>query len=282
MKAWLNSLMNAGYTCNVDVLSATAKEDFQIPATSFKSLENIGVCIVQDDSILDDLLDLSKSAALYERMRNAIQRGDHALMWEISEDSDYDVNREDKGGLGRVALHTAVQKNDQEALKILLSLSGVEVNKRTAKGMTPALLAAERGKAEALEVLLGDDRVNAEACDDEDQPLEDIINTSKNITNDLVRNKTRSVLEQFRTRQKQPSEGGKVAIVIGNSIYRNRMSNLEGAKRDLEEASAILESVDYKVHKVENSENILDDIEAIMKEIPDNSISHLHFHYLGR
>ena len=204
------------------------------------------------------------------------------MMWEISEDSDYDVNREDKGGLGRVALHTAVQKNDQEALKILLSLSRVEVNKRTAKGMTPALLAAERGKAEALEVLLGDDRVNAEACEDEDQPLEDIINTSKNITNDLVRNKTRSVLEQFRTRQKQPSEGGKVAIVIGNSIYRNRMSNLEGAKRDLEEASAILESVEYNVHKVENSENILDDIEAIMKEIPDDSISHLHFHYLGK
>ena len=76
------------------------------------------------------------------------------MMWEISEDSDYDVNREDKGGLGRAALHTAVQKNDQEALKILLSFSGVEVNKRTAKGMTPALLAAERGKAEALEVLL--------------------------------------------------------------------------------------------------------------------------------
>ena len=57
---------------------------------------------------------MSKSEALYERMRSAIQRGDHALMWEISEDSDYDVNREDKGGLGRVALHTAVQKNDQE------------------------------------------------------------------------------------------------------------------------------------------------------------------------
>ena len=55
---------------------------------------------------------MSKSEALYERMRNAIQRGDHALMWEISEDSDYDVNREDKAGLGRVALHTAVQKND--------------------------------------------------------------------------------------------------------------------------------------------------------------------------
>ena len=69
---------------------------------------------------------------------------------------------------------------------------------------------------------------------------------------------------------------------MGNSIYRNRMSNLEGAKRDLEEASAILESAEYKVHKVENSENILDDIEAIMKEIPDDSISHLHFHYLGK
>ena len=36
------------------------------------------------------------------------------------------------------------------------------------------------------------------------------------------------------------------------------------------------------MHKVENSENILDDIEAIMKEIPDDSISHLHFHYLGK
>ena len=232
---------------------------------------------------------MSNSEALYERMRKAIQGEDHTLMWEISKDRKYDVNREDKEGLGRVALHTAVQKNDLEALKILLSLSGVEVNKRTAKGMTPALLAAERGKAEALEILLDDNRVNADACDREDQPLEDIINTSKHITNDLVRNKTRNVLEQFRARQKQPSEGGKVAkrfgkvaIVIGNSIYKNGMSNLEGAKRDLEEVSAILKSQNYLVHKIENSENIPVDIETIMENIPDGSISHLHFHYLGK
>ena len=225
---------------------------------------------------------MSRSEDLYEKMRKAIQKGDHALMQEISEDTDYDVNMVDKSGLGRVGLHTAAQRNDQEAVRILLSLRGVDPNKRTSKqGLTPALLAADRGKAEALEVLLDDDRVDADACDREDQSLEEVVNTSRNITTDFERNKTKSVVEQFRRRQNQPSEGGKVAIVIGNSVYKNEMSDLEGARRDLDDASAILERVKYKVYKVENSENILDDIEEIMKRIPDSSITHLHLHYLG-
>ena len=204
-------------------------------------------------------------------------------MREISEDTDYDVNRVDEDGYGRVGLHTAAQRNDQEAVRILLSLPGVDPNKRTSKqGLTPALLAADRGKAEALEVLLDDDRVDADACDREDQSLEEVVNTSRNITTDFERNKTRSVVEQFRRRQNQPSEGGKVAIVIGNSLYKNDMSNLEGAKRDLDYISAILERVKYTVYKVENSENILNDIEEIMRGIPDSSITHLHLHYLGK
>ena len=224
---------------------------------------------------------MSRAQDLYEKMRIAIQRGNHALMREISEDTDYDVNRVDKEGQGRVALHTAAQRNDQEAVRILLSLPGVEPNMPTKTGLTPVMWAAKNGKAEALESLLDDERVDGDKCDEEDQSLEEMINTSPRITDDFKRNKTRSVVEQFRRRQNQPSEGGKVAIVIGNSIYKNDMSDLEGAKRDLDDTSAILERVKYKVHKVENSENILDDIEEIMKKIPDSSITHLHLHYLG-
>ena len=224
---------------------------------------------------------MSRAQDLYEKMRKAIQRGNHALMREISEDTDYDVNRVDTKGQGRVALHTAAQRNDQEAVRILLSLPGVDPNKRTTTGLTPVMWAAKNGKAEALESLLDDERVDGDECDEEDRSLEEMINTSPLITTDFERNKTRSVVEQFRRRQNQPSEGGKVAIVIGNSIYKNDMSDLEGAKRDLDDTSAILERVKYKVHKVENSENILDDIEEIMKKIPDSSITHLHLHYLG-
>ena len=224
---------------------------------------------------------MSRSEDLYEKMRKAIQKGDHALMQEISEDIDYGVNMVDKSGQGRVGLHTAAQRNDQEAVRILLGLPGVDPNKRTTTGLTPVMWAAKNGKAEALESLLDDERVYGDECDEEDQSLEEMIKTSPRITTDFERNKTKSVVEQFRRRQNQPSEGGKVAIVIGNSIYKNDMSDLEGAKRDLDDTSAILERVKYKVYKVENSENILDDIEEIMKKIPDSSITHLHLHYLG-
>ena len=224
---------------------------------------------------------MSSAEDLYEKMRKAIQKGDHDLMWEISEEANYEVNREDRKGLGRVALHTAAQREDQKAVRILLSLPGVDPSKRTKEGLTPVLLAAENGKAEALEALLDDQRVDADECDDKDQTLEEIIATSRFITNELSRNKTRSVLDRFRTRQKQHSEGGKMAIIIGNSIYKNGMSHLEGAKRDLDEVSAIMEKVQYKVHKVENSEDILADIETVMEGVPDSSITHLHLHYTG-
>ena len=224
---------------------------------------------------------MSRSEDLYEKMRKAIQKGDHALMQEISEDTDYDVNMVNKSGLGRVGLHTAAQRNDQEAVRILLGLPGVDPNKRTKTGLTPVMWAAKNGKAEALESLLEDERVDGDECDEEDQSLEEMINTSPRITTEFERNKTKSAVEQFRRRQNQPAEGGKVAIVIGNSVYKNEMSELEGAKRDLDDASAVLERVKYKVYKVENSENILDDIEEIMKRIPDSSITHLHLHYLG-
>ena len=69
--------------------------------------------------------------------------------------------------------------------------------------------------------------------------------------------------------------------MIGNSVYGAGFSNLEGAKRDLEDASMILEEAQYKVFKVENSKNILDDVENIFKGMSDSSITHLHFHYLG-
>ena len=60
--------MHTGSTCNVDALSATAKEDFQLPATSFKSLENIGICIVNDQYKGDDVLPIGTSAKNLHRM----------------------------------------------------------------------------------------------------------------------------------------------------------------------------------------------------------------------
>ena len=224
---------------------------------------------------------MSSAEDLYEKMRKAIQKGDHDLMWEISEEANYEVNREDKKALGRVALHTAAQRDDQEAVRILLSLPGVDPSRRTKEGLTPVMLASKNGKAEALGALLEDQRVDADECDQEDQVLEEIIKTSRNITSDFERNKTLSIIEKFRIRQRQPSEGGKVAIIIGNSIYKNGMSHLEGAKRDMDEVSAIMEKVHYKVHKVENSEDILSDIEKVMQGIPDSSVTHLHMHYVG-
>ena len=38
---------------------------------------------------------------LYEKMRKAIQKGDLDLMWEISEEDNFEVNREDRKGFGR-------------------------------------------------------------------------------------------------------------------------------------------------------------------------------------
>ena len=60
--------MNAGSTCNVDVLRGTTKEDFQTPVTSFKSLENIGVCIVNDQYDGDDMLPIGNSAKKLHRL----------------------------------------------------------------------------------------------------------------------------------------------------------------------------------------------------------------------
>ena len=77
---------------------------------------------------------MSTAEDLYEKMRKAIQKGNHASMQVISKETNYDVNMVDKRGLGRVALHTAAQRNDQEAARILLSLPGVDPNKKTKEG----------------------------------------------------------------------------------------------------------------------------------------------------
>ena len=57
-----NSFIYTGSTCNVDILSASAEEDFQSQASSYKSLENIGVCIVNDQYMGDDVLPIGTSA----------------------------------------------------------------------------------------------------------------------------------------------------------------------------------------------------------------------------
>ena len=60
--------MHTGSTCNVDHLSATTKKDFLSPAASFKSLESIGVCIVNDQYDGDDMLPIGNSAKKLHRL----------------------------------------------------------------------------------------------------------------------------------------------------------------------------------------------------------------------
>ena len=220
---------------------------------------------------------------MFKQMREAVQKKDHTMMRSIARKKDYNVN-EVGGGDERTVLHTAVMIDDKETLEILLQISRVDVNVRTSKGLTPVLMAAKMGKTNALQVLLNDSKVNVSIFDDEDRSLEELINASADIRNDLTRNKARNIVKKFHCGESVKtltSDEGKVAIVIGNSVYGAGFSNLEGAKRDLEDVSLILEEAQYKVFKVENSKNILDDVENIFKGMSDSSITHLHFHYLG-
>ena len=78
-------------------------------------------------------------------------------------------------------------------------------------------------------------------------------------------------------------EGVKLAILIGNSTYANLTDwpDLQGVKQDLEAMKAKLSGNGYRVEVIKNSVDMLADIEDVMKNTAESSVTHLQVVYLG-
>ena len=134
--------------------------------------------------------------------------------------------------------------------------TGINTNLRTTKGLTPFLYAASRGKMVSFEVLLNDSRVDTNLRDGEDQTALELIT---------------------------------LAILIANSEYKeNKRSNdsvswddLPGAKKDVTDMEARMKANGYKVEVIENSPDILLDIQEVMNTTPVSSVTHLQLLYVG-
>lgn len=213
-------------------------------------------------------------------MQEAIRKKMYPEMQTIADHPDFEVNKQG-GGDSRTVIHTAVAKDDRVAIKILLNLPGVDPNIRTSKGHTPLMLSVWEGKLQAMEALLEDPKVDADLEDFEDHTLKEMVNHTTVVKSDITKNKALEMLKNVRMKEKRVTMGENVAILIANSIYRNGMNNLQGAKRDLVEMTAILNGVHYAVYVLENVEDILFSMEKTMQKIPEGSVSHLHVHYLG-
>ena len=118
---------------------------------------------------------MSKNKKLYNDMREAIERNDHQSMSKIIRDRDYQPNNPGEGEERMTALHTATLKEDPEALSILLHLEKIDPNAKLSNGFTPLLLAAARGRMLSFEILIGDQRVDVAATDNEGQTATDLV-----------------------------------------------------------------------------------------------------------
>merc|ERR1711990_748207 len=110
---------------------------------------------------------MSKNKKLYSDMREAIERNNHQSMSKIIRDRDYQPNHMGEGEERITALHMATLKEDPEALSILLQLEKIDLNVKLSNGFTPLLLAAARGRMISFEILIGDERVDVDARDNE-------------------------------------------------------------------------------------------------------------------
>jgi len=123
---------------------------------------------------------MSKNKKLYNDMREAIEGNDHQSMLKIIRDRDYKPNNTGGGEGGEkermTALHLATLKEDPEALSILLQLEKINPNAKLPNGFTPLLLAAARGRMISFEILIGDERVDIDARDNENQTATDLVN----------------------------------------------------------------------------------------------------------
>ena len=220
-----------------------------------------------------------RSEALYNEMREAINRNDHQQMRKIIVDKDYKINK--VGGVDtRTALHTATMRENRQALEILLGHQDIDTNKKNSDGLTPLLLAATEGKMVSFEVLLADNRVDDKIMDSTDHTALELVEA---LGKKIETHQAKELLERRKTRRTRPSKEGKLAILIGNSKYKQEtgFENLTGAKQDLEAMRSKLRTDGYKIEVIENSANILEDVETVMTKASDHSVTFLQVLYVG-
>ena len=219
-----------------------------------------------------------KSEALYNDMRAAIQETNYRQMRRIIADPDYEPNRVGAGDK-RTALHTAAHEDDQGALDILLKQTSIDTNVRTAKGLTPFLYAASRGRMVSFEVLMNDSRVNVKARDGEDQTAMELITS---LGKEIKANKAKELLAN---RIQKPVAGKgtiKLALLIGNSDYQGSgWGDLPGAKKDLTDMEARMKANSYQVEVIENSPDTLQAVQDVMNNTPVSSVTHMQVLYVG-
>ena len=214
----------------------------------------------------------------YDMMRTAIRDKNYKKMASLVNDVKYETNRKG-GGDQRTALHTAAKNNDEKAISILMQQKSIDPLILTSKGMSALMIASENLKLAAIEELLKDDRVDANQQDHEDNTAEDHISMGRS-ANEIQKAKARELFKRARDRGKEVSATGKVAILIANRSYQD-MQRLDGSFKDLEAMDVLLKASGYTTYKIQDSEDILADIKAVMEKIDESSISHLQLLYAG-
>ena len=157
---------------------------------------------------------------------------------------------------------------------------------RTTKGLTPFLYAASKGKMVSFEVLLKDSRVDINLRDGEDQTALELITA---LGKEIKVNEAKELLAKRKETPLVQKDTTKLAILIANSEYKeNKRSkdsvswdDLPGAKKDVTDMEARMKANGYKVEVIENSPDILLDIQEVMNTTPVSSVTHLQLLYVG-
>merc|ERR1711971_889464 len=157
---------------------------------------------------------MSKNKKLYDDMRDAIERNDHQSMSKIIRDQDYQPNNmgEGEGKEKMTALHMATLKEDPEALSILLQLEKIDPNAKLPNGFTPLLLAAARGRMISFEILIGDERVDVDARDNENHTATDLVKAHGKM---IMAKRAKELLARRSCSSQE--EAGEQAIVKSNN-----------------------------------------------------------------
>ena len=214
---------------------------------------------------------------VHHKMRKAIINSDYTVMKSMIPGPPYEANL--VGGVdARAAIHTATMCDNGTALNLLLNQDDININIQTSRGESPLVMASKNAKMEALEILLEDDRIDVELRDQDDKTAEDYFPSS---ATEIERNKASILFQRARARGQQTTKGSKLAILVGNKNYTNGMADLAGAWQDLEAVEEVLVQGGYVIHKIVDSEDILDDIGTVMTGIKADSVLHFQFLYAG-
>ena len=67
----------------------------------------------------------------------------------------------------------------------------------------------------------------------------------------------------------------RLAILIGNSEYHGvkHYKNLPGVKRDIKNLENFLQKSNYKVRKIEDSKQIIEDVRILMSNLPEGEMA---------